>query len=60
MRTRGMATMQLELLVPEGSTHEKQRLRDSYSRLGYRLTRTALFEHVAAHLAPRLAVPASS
>lgn len=58
MRSRGATTMQLELLVPEGSTHpEKERLRDWYSRLGYRVTRAAPFEDVAPHLAPRLAVP---
>jgi GNAT superfamily N-acetyltransferase len=58
MRSRGTTTMQLELLVPKGSTHpEKERLRDWYGRLGYRVTRTASFEEVAAHLEPRLAVP---
>jgi Acetyltransferase (GNAT) family len=58
MRSRGLITMQLELLVPEGSTHpEKERLRDWYDRLGYRVTRTAPFEQVAAHLAPQLATP---
>jgi GNAT superfamily N-acetyltransferase len=58
MHSRGASAMQLELLVPKGSTHpEKERLRDSYGRLGYRVTRTAPFEEVAAHLAPRLATP---
>jgi GNAT superfamily N-acetyltransferase len=56
MRSRGATTMQLELLVPKGSRHaDKERLRDWYSRLGYRVTRAATFEQVAAHLAPRLA-----
>jgi GNAT superfamily N-acetyltransferase len=55
---RGSTTMQLELLVPKHSTHPaKQRLRAWYSRLGYRVVRTAPFEELAAHLAPRLATP---
>ena len=51
--------MQLELLVPIGWAHpEKERLRGWYTRLGYRVIRSAPFEHVApAHLASRLAVP---
>jgi len=59
MRSRGVTTMQLELLVPKESTHpQKQRLRDWYSRLGYRVTGRAPFEQLAAaHLAPRLAMP---
>ena len=58
MRSRGVTTMQLELLVPKGWVHpEKDRLRDWYTRLGYRVVRTAPFEEVAAHLAPHLAVP---
>jgi hypothetical protein len=50
--------MQLELLVPKGWVHpEKERLRSWYTRLGYRVVRSAPFEEVAAHLATRLAVP---
>jgi GNAT superfamily N-acetyltransferase len=58
MRSRGVATMQLELLVPKGWDHpEKERLRGWYTRLGYRVVRSAPFEQVAAHLVPQLAVP---
>jgi GNAT superfamily N-acetyltransferase len=57
-RSRGVATMQLELLVPKRWVHpEKERLRAWYTRLGYRVIRTAPFEEVAAHLAPQLATP---
>jgi GNAT superfamily N-acetyltransferase len=58
IRSNGVTAMQLELLVPKGWIHpEKDRLRSWYSRLGYRVVRTAPFEEVAAHLAPQLAVP---
>lgn len=58
MRRRGVTTMQLELLVPKGWEHpSKRRLRDWYTRLGYRVIRTAPFEEVAAHLEPQLATP---
>jgi GNAT superfamily N-acetyltransferase len=58
MRSRGVTTMQLELLVPKGWVHpEKERLRGWYTRLGYRVVRSARFEQVAAHLASKLAVP---
>jgi hypothetical protein len=58
MRSRGVTTMQLELLVPKGWVHpEKDRLRGWYTRLGYRVVRSAPFEQVAAHLASRLAAP---
>jgi GNAT superfamily N-acetyltransferase len=58
MRSRGVTTMQLELLVPKGSVHpEKERLRSWYTRLGYQVVRTSSFEEVAAHLAPQLAAP---
>jgi GNAT superfamily N-acetyltransferase len=58
MRSRGVTTMQLELLVPKESVHpEKDRLRGWYTRLGYRVARSAPFEQVAAHLAPGLAAP---
>jgi GNAT superfamily N-acetyltransferase len=58
MRSHGVTTMQLELLVPKGGVHpEKDRLRSWYTRLGYRVVRSAPFEEVAAHLASQLAVP---
>jgi GNAT superfamily N-acetyltransferase len=58
VRSRGMATMQLELLVPKEWVHpEKERLRAWYERLGYRVVRVAPFDEVAAHLAPQLATP---
>jgi GNAT superfamily N-acetyltransferase len=58
MRTRGVTTVQLELLVPKEWAHpEKERLRAWYTRLGYRVIRVAPFEEVAAHLAPQLATP---
>ena len=58
MRSRGVETMQLELLVPKGWVHpEKDRLRGWYTRLGYRVVRSAPFEQVAAHLASQLATP---
>jgi GNAT superfamily N-acetyltransferase len=58
MRSRGVTMMQLELLVPKEWVHpEKERLRAWYTRLGYRVVRTAPFEEVAAHLAPQLATP---
>jgi hypothetical protein len=58
MRAHGVTTMQLELLVPQGWVHpEKERLHAWYTRLGYRVVRTAPFEEVAAHLASQLATP---
>ena len=58
MRSRGVATMQLELLVPRGWSHpEKERLRAWYSRLGYRVVRSAPFEEVATHATSQLATP---
>jgi GNAT superfamily N-acetyltransferase len=58
MRSRGVTTMQLELLVPKGWVHpEKDRLRAWYTRLGYRVVGSAPIEHVAAHLASQLATP---
>jgi GNAT superfamily N-acetyltransferase len=58
VRRTGVATMQLELLVPQGSTHpEKERLRAWYLRLGYEIVRTAPFEEVARHAATQLATP---
>jgi GNAT superfamily N-acetyltransferase len=58
VRSSGATTMQLELLVPKGWAHpEKDRLRDWYTRLGYRVVRSAPFDQVAAHLESRLATP---
>ncbi len=58
IRSRGVTTMQLELLVPKGWVHpEKARLRGWYNRLGYEVVRSAPFEEVAGHLASQLAVP---
>jgi GNAT superfamily N-acetyltransferase len=58
MRSRGVTTMQLELLVPKGWVHpHKKRLRSWYTCLGYQIVRSAPFEQVAAHLASRLAAP---
>jgi hypothetical protein len=58
MRSRCTSTAQLELLVPTGWAHpEKERIRAWYSRLGYRVVRTAPFEEVATHAASELATP---
>ena len=58
MRRRGVRTMQLEVLVPQGWEHpSKRRLREWYTRLGYRVVRTERFEQVAPHLAHQLATP---
>jgi GNAT superfamily N-acetyltransferase len=58
MRLRGVATMQLELLVPRDGTHpHKDRVREWYVRLGYRSVRTAPFEEVATHATAQLAIP---
>ncbi|HEY7047064.1 MAG TPA: GNAT family N-acetyltransferase [Jatrophihabitantaceae bacterium] len=58
MHQRGVTTMQLEVLVPKGWEHpSKRRLRDWYTRLGYRVVRTERFDQVAAHLEHQLATP---
>jgi GNAT superfamily N-acetyltransferase len=58
MRSHGVTTMQLELLVPKGWVHpEKDRLRRWYTRLGYRIVRSARFEEVAGPPASQLAAP---
>jgi GNAT superfamily N-acetyltransferase len=58
MRSRGVTTMQLELLVPKGWAHpEKDRLRSWYTRLGYRVVRSAPFDEVASPPASQLADP---
>jgi GNAT superfamily N-acetyltransferase len=58
MRSRGATAMQLELLVPKEWAHpEKDRLLAWYTRLGYRVVRSAPFEQVAAHLRSALGTP---
>jgi GNAT superfamily N-acetyltransferase len=58
MRSRGVATAQLELLVPKDREHpEKGRLRAWYTRLGYRVVRVAAFDEIAAQAAPQLTTP---
>jgi GNAT superfamily N-acetyltransferase len=58
MRSHGVTTMQLELLVPKGWVHpEKDRLRSWYTRLGYRVIRSVPFEEVPAPPASQLAAP---
>ena len=55
---RGMATMQLELLVPREWTHpSKEFLKGWYGRRGYRLVRTGKLDDAYPHLAPHLATP---
>lgn len=57
-RERGTATMQLQLLVPRDGTHPaKERLRQWYLRLGYRIERSVPFEEAVPHAAPSLATP---
>ena len=47
MRSRGVATAQLEVLVPQDGEHPgKSRLQAWYERLGYRFVRTASYEEV--------------
>ena len=56
MRSRGVTTAQLEVLVPREGVHPaKEQLRAWYERLGYRTVRVAAFEEVATHLASDLA-----
>jgi ribosomal protein S18 acetylase RimI-like enzyme len=58
VRSRGATAMQLELLVPKDGVHPaKERVRDWYTRLGYRVVRTASFEEIATHLNDDLAKP---
>lgn len=57
-RTEGIATMQLELLVPQSWVHPvKQFLYEWYSRLGYQVVRKGSFADDYPALAPRLATP---
>jgi GNAT superfamily N-acetyltransferase len=58
LRSRRLTTMQLDLLVPREWVHpEKDRLRGWYTRLGYRIVRTAPFEEMTEHEASLLATP---
>jgi len=59
MRSQGVTTMQLEVLVPTEGVHaQKELLCGWYSKLGYRVVRPAPFEEVVSeHLVSRLAVP---
>src|ERR1700754_1818141 len=55
---QGLATMQLELLVPRQWRHPvKEFLKAWYSRIGYRPVRTGQFEESYPDLAPHLATP---
>jgi GNAT superfamily N-acetyltransferase len=55
-RQRGLAIMQLELLVPRGWSHPtKEFLHAWYTRIGYRPVRTGGIEESYPHLAPLLA-----
>jgi GNAT superfamily N-acetyltransferase len=57
-REDGLATMQLELLVPRGWTHPtKQFLAAWYTRIGYRVARTGTIDEAYPALAPQLATP---
>jgi GNAT superfamily N-acetyltransferase len=55
-RQRGLAVMQLELLVPRDWSHpNKEFLHAWYTRIGYRPVRTGSIEESYPHLAPLLA-----
>jgi GNAT superfamily N-acetyltransferase len=55
-REDGLATMQLELLVPRGWTHPtKEFLAAWYTRIGYRVARTGTIDEAYPALAPLLA-----
>jgi len=57
-RQRGLAAMQLELLVPRGWTHPtKEFLRAWYTRIGYRPVRSSTIDESYPQLAPLLATP---
>ena len=56
-RSRGAATMRLELFVPRTGTHpDKERLREWYGRRGYAVTRRVPLEEFLPHVAPSAAV----
>jgi GNAT superfamily N-acetyltransferase len=57
-RDRGLATMQLELLVPRDWAHPaKTWLHDWYTRIGYRVVRRIPTEGPYPEMTPRLATP---
>jgi GNAT superfamily N-acetyltransferase len=57
-RQRGLAVMQLELLVPREWTHPtKELLHAWYTRIGYRPVRTGCIDESHPQLAPLLATP---
>jgi GNAT superfamily N-acetyltransferase len=57
-RERGLATMQLELLVPQTWTHPvKDSLRRWYTRIGYERVRTGHLAEAYPDLQPQLATP---
>jgi Acetyltransferase (GNAT) family len=57
-QAQGLATMQLELLVPRHWRHPaKEFLKAWYTRIGYRPIRTGLIEESYPELAPHLATP---
>jgi GNAT superfamily N-acetyltransferase len=57
-RARGLAAVQLELLVPREWSHpSKEFLTAWYGRRGYRLVRTTTIDGAYPHLAPLLATP---
>ena len=57
-RQQGLGRMQLEVLVPRTWTHPvKEFLRDWYTRIGYRKTRTGRLADAYPALQPQLATP---
>jgi GNAT superfamily N-acetyltransferase len=55
-RADGLATMQLELLVPRDWTHPTKEFLDAwYTRIGYRVVRTGTIDEAYPDLAPLLA-----
>jgi N-acetylglutamate synthase-like GNAT family acetyltransferase len=57
-REDGVATMQLDLLMPKAGRHEhKEALQAWYERLGYELVEHVAFERIATHGAEELALP---
>jgi ribosomal protein S18 acetylase RimI-like enzyme len=57
-RAEGLATMQLELLVPRDWVHPAKELLEAwYTRLGYRVARTDTIDAAYPELAPLLATP---
>jgi GNAT superfamily N-acetyltransferase len=57
-RSRGLATMRLELLVPRAGTHpDKERLREWYARRGYATVDRVPMEDYLPCVAPLLSAP---